>query len=136
MLPPLYLHVSARAEVVAPFARSLPPINTVVEARERPKAVLGFDSTFKRGSVQIRRRRQEKVDLQPCCSAGSLPIAIAGAQAPLGSIVARHVHERGDADAVVSIVQRCTPKQSQADSRLAVRRSRNYIVSAFYVREF
>jgi hypothetical protein len=28
---------------VAPFAPSLPPVNTVAEARQRPNAVLGFD---------------------------------------------------------------------------------------------
>ena len=39
----MYLCVSGRAEPVAPFAQSLPPVNTVAEARRRPKAVPGFD---------------------------------------------------------------------------------------------
>jgi len=55
MFPPLYLHVSGRAELVAPFAQSLPPVNTMAEARRRPKAVLGFDLAFKRGMGQKQR---------------------------------------------------------------------------------
>jgi hypothetical protein len=43
VFPPLCLHATGQAELVAPFAGSLFPIDTVAEARRRPKAVLGFD---------------------------------------------------------------------------------------------